>query len=257
MELSKLVGFSQGRLKVKQGLSKIGSLLLVPVIGLCLSLQAFAPASATPQEAEFLRTVAEQYILAQFQNQDYGDKKIEVKAGKLDERRNYGGRCAGYLTAELKGSDIRSTSQVKITCSSPNSPYTIYVPVKVAMLSPALVASRNLTRGSIIGSADLKTVYLNDETNLTTAVSDPNILVGSRLKRDVKEGDQIRSNSFCVVCKNDKVSIVARSHGLSLKTTGIALEDGGVNQAIRVKNLKSQKVVSAIVSAPSEVQVIF
>ena len=91
----------------------------------------------------------------------------------------------------------------------------------------------------------------------TTAVSDPNILVGSRLKRDVKEGDQIRSNSFCVVCKNDKVSIVAKSHGLALKTMGIALDDGGINQSIRVRNLKSQKVISAVVSAPSEVQVIF
>lgn len=235
----------------------IRSLVTLPIIGLVMGAQAISSVSATPQEAEFLKTVAEQYILAQFQNQDYGDKKIEVRAGKLDERRNYGGRCTGYLTAELKGSEIKSTSQVKITCSKPENSYTIYVPVKVAMLSPALVASRNLTRGSIIGSSDLKTIYLNDDTNLTTAVSDPNILVGSRLKRDVKEGDQIRSNSFCVVCKNDKVSIVAKSHGLALKTTGIALEDGGINQAIRVRNLKSQKVVSAVVSAPSEVQVVF
>lgn len=235
----------------------IRSLITLPVIGLVMGAQAISSVSATPQEAEFLRTVAEQYILAQFQNQDYGDKKIEVRAGKLDERRNYGGRCTGYLTAELKGSEIKSTSQVKITCSKPENSYTIYVPVKVAMLSPSLVASRNLTRGSIISSSDLKTIYLNDDTNLTTAVSDPNILVGSRLKRDVKEGDQIRSNSFCVVCKNDKVSIVAKSHGLALKTTGIALEDGGINQAIRVRNLKSQKVVSAVVSAPSEVQVVF
>lgn len=235
----------------------IRSLVTLPIIGLVMGAQAISSVSATPQEAEFLKTVAEQYILAQFQNQDYGDKKIEVRAGKLDERRNYGGRCTGYLTAELKGSEIKSTSQVKITCSKPENSYTIYVPVKVAMLSPSLVASRNLTRGSIISSSDLRTIYLNDDTNLTTAVSDPNILVGSRLKRDVKEGDQIRSNSFCVVCKNDKVSIVAKSHGLALKTTGIALEDGGINQAIRVRNLKSQKVVSAVVSAPSEVQVVF
>lgn len=228
---------------------------LVSFLGL-LGL-SFSVSQATPQEAEFLRTVAEQYILAQFQDQDYGDKKLEVKAGRLDERRSYGGRCTNYLTAELRGDEIKSTSQVKITCSDPKNPYTIYVPVKVSMLTPALVAARNLNRGAIIGSADLRVIYLNEDTNLSTAVSDPNILVGSRLKRDVKEGDQIRSNSFCVVCKNDKVSIVAKSHGLSLKTMGIALDDGGINQAIRVRNLKSQKIISATVSAPAEVQVIF
>ena len=244
-------------MSIRRLLGSWGSLIGLTCCALGVSMSVSSVARATPQEAEFLRTVAEQYILAQFQNQDYGDKKLEVKAGKLDERRNYGGRCTNYLTAELRGNEIKSTSQVKITCSDPKNPYTIYVPVKVALLSPALVAARNLTRGSIIGSSDLRTIYLNDDTNLTTAVSDPNILVGSRLKRDVKEGDQIRSNSFCVVCKNDKVSIVAKSHGLALKTMGIALDDGGINQSIRVRNLKSQKVISAVVSAPSEVQVIF
>lgn len=214
-------------------------------------------AQATPQEAEFLRTVAEQYILAQFQHQDMGDKKIEVTAGKLDDRRNYGGRCTDYLTAELRGSDIKSTSQVKITCSKPGNQYTLYVPVKVSILSPALVASRNLSRGQAISPADLETVYLNEDTNLTTAVSNANLLVGSRLKRDVKQGDQIRSNAFCVVCKNDKINIVARSGGLSLKTSGIALDDGNINQSVRVKNLKSGKMISAVVSAPAEVEVVF
>ena len=83
------------------------------------------------------------------------------------------------------------------------------------------------------------------------------MLVGSRLKRDVKQGDQIRSNSFCVVCKNDKINIIARSGGLSLKTSGIALDDGTVNQSVRVKNLKTQKIISAVVSAPAEVEVVF
>lgn len=216
-----------------------------------------SPARATPQEADFLRKVAEQYILAQFQNQDLNNAKVEVEAGRLDERRDYGGKCEGYLTAQLRGSDIKSTSQVIITCTKPDNQYTIYVPVKVSILNPALVASRNLTRGSVIGPNDLTTVYLDDSTNMTTAVSDPNILVGSRLKRDVKQGSQIRSNAFCVVCKNDKVNIIAKSHGLSLKTSGIALEDGSVNEPVRVRNLKSQKIISAIVSAPGEVQVVF
>lgn len=214
-------------------------------------------AMATPQEAEFLRTVAEQYILAQFEHQDMGNKKISVTAGKLDDRRNYGGRCTDYLTAELRGSEIKSTSQVKITCSKPGNQYTLYIPVKVSILSPALVASRNLSRGQVIAPSDLETVYLNEDTNLTTAVSDADMLVGSRLKRDVKQGDQIRSNSFCVVCKNDKINIVARSGGLSLKTSGIALDDGTVNQSVRVKNLKTQKIISAVVSAPAEVEVVF
>lgn len=224
--------------------------------GLLMAISGTLQVGATVQEAEFLRKVAEQYVLAQFQNRS-DDIKVQVEAGRLDERRDYGGKCEGYLTAQLRGNEIRSTSQVIISCDQPGNKYTLYIPVQVSILTPALVAARNLTKGNVISPDDLATVYINENTNLTTAVSDPNILVGSRLKRDVRQGDQIRSNGFCVVCKNDKVNIVARSHGLSLKTSGIALQEGNINESIQVRNLKSDKVISAVVTAPGEVQVIF
>lgn len=224
--------------------------------GLLMAISGTLQVGATVQEAEFLRKVAEQYVLAQFQNRS-DDIKVQVEAGRLDERRDYGGKCEGYLTAQLRGNEIRSTSQVIISCDQPGNKYTLYIPVQVSILTPALVAARNLTKGNVISPDDLATVYIDENTNLTTAVSDPNILVGSRLKRDVRQGDQIRSNGFCVVCKNDKVNIVARSHGLSLKTSGIALQEGNINESIQVRNLKSEKVISAVVTAPGEVQVIF
>lgn len=224
--------------------------------GLLMAISGTLQVGATVQEAEFLRKVAEQYVLAQFQNRS-DDIRVQVEAGRLDERRDYGGKCEGYLTAQLRGNEIRSTSQVIISCDQPGNKYTLYIPVQVSILTPALVAARNLTKGNVISPDDLATVYINENTNLTTAVSDPNILVGSRLKRDVRQGDQIRSNGFCVVCKNDKVNIVARAHGLSLKTSGIALQEGNINESIQVRNLKSEKVISAVVTAPGEVQVIF
>ena len=224
--------------------------------GLLMAISGTLQVGATVQEAEFLRKVAEQYVLAQFQNRS-DDIRVQVEAGRLDERRDYGGKCEGYLTAQLRGNEIRSTSQVIISCDQPGNKYTLYIPVQVSILTPALVAARNLTKGNVISPDDLATVYIDENTNLTTAVSDPNILVGSRLKRDVRQGDQIRSNGFCVVCKNDKVNIVARSHGLSLKTSGIALQEGNINEPIQVRNLKSEKVISAVVTAPGEVQVIF
>ncbi len=223
---------------------------------LLMAISGTLQVGATVQEAEFLRKVAEQYVLAQFQNRS-DDIRVQVEAGRLDERRDYGGKCEGYLTAQLRGNEIRSTSQVIISCDQPGNKYTLYIPVQVSILTPALVAARNLTKGNVISPDDLATVYIDENTNLTTAVSDPNILVGSRLKRDVRQGDQIRSNGFCVVCKNDKVNIVARSHGLSLKTSGIALQEGNINEPIQVRNLKSEKVISAVVTAPGEVQVIF
>lgn len=237
-------------------LSKLGHLVSTLALSGLVGIAVLPCVQATPQEAEFLRKVAEQYILAQFTNLDESTK-IEVDAARLDDRRDYGGKCEGYLTAQLRGSEIRNTSQVIITCSRPQNPYQIVVPVKVKRLTRALVASRNLSRGAVITQQDLSPVYLDENTNLSTAVSDPNILVGSRLKREVKAGDQIRANSFCVVCKNDKINIIAQSHALQLKTAGVALEDGTINDTIRIKNSKSGKIISGVVVGPSQVRVIF
>lgn len=247
-----LADFIQATTMFQHKMSKLSAVLVISLVSCFLS----SSANATPQETEFLRKVAEQYILAQFTDLD-DNTKIEVEAARLDERRDYGGKCEGYLTAQLKGSEIRSSSQVIITCSQPQNTYQLIVPVKVKRLTRSLVASRNLNRGSVITPQDLAPVYIDENTNLSTAVADAGILVGSRLKRDVKAGDQIRSNAFCVVCKNDKINIIAKSHALQLKTAGIALEDGTVNDNIRVKNLKSGKVIIGVVTGPSQVQVLF
>ena len=58
-----------------------------------------------------------------------------------------------------------------------------------------------------------------------------------------------------MVCKGDNVTIYASLRGLRIKTTGIALEDGTLDELVRVKNKKSGKVLNARVDGVESVQV--
>lgn len=229
--------------------------LLTAISAFTLTFFISSSAQATRAEAEFLRTVAEQYVLAQFPKNTDSLSKIEVEAAKLDERRDYGGKCEGYLTAELQGSRITRSSQVKITCSKPGSGYTVYVPVTVRRLVASVTAAANLPRSTVISPDMLKEGFVDENTNSQSAVNNPDELTGVKLKRDIKEGDQIKKGDFCMVCRGDPVNIEAVTSNLSLKASGEALSDGNLNDQVQVRNSKSKKVITATVTAAGTVRV--
>ncbi|MGI2801365.1 flagellar basal body P-ring formation chaperone FlgA, partial [Photobacterium damselae] len=83
----------------------------------------------------------------------------------------------------------------------------------------------------------------------------PQALFGAKVKRNVKMGEAVQANDICMVCRNDKVVISAGQPGLKIITQGTALSDGTLGEQIRVKNNRSNKIISAQVSAVGEVDV--
>ncbi|HAR79961.1 MAG TPA: flagella basal body P-ring formation protein FlgA, partial [Succinivibrionaceae bacterium] len=225
-------------------------------LAVLLTIGASLPAAkATPEEAEFYRHVAEQYMLAQFKPQD--DLKVEVVASEISDNRNFGGKCEGYLTAELKGREIRQSSAVKLVCRKPNNKFTIIVPVSVRLLRPQLVASQAMAKGTIITQDMLKTIWTDSNSALAGIAGLEREAIGSRVKKDIKQGEPIHNNSFCLVCKGDLVSIEAKQGNLYLRTTGESLSDGNFNETVQVRNPKSKKVIKAKVSGGQTVEVVF
>ncbi|MGN1281181.1 MAG: flagellar basal body P-ring formation chaperone FlgA [Succinivibrio sp.] len=210
---------------------------------------------ASQAEADFLSDVARQYMLAQFPSQD--DRKVVVKAGKVDPNRDYGGKCSGFLTAELVGGEIRKNNTVRITCSRKSNPYSIRVPVTVTVLRASTVAAENIPKGTTITANLLEDTFVSDNSNSAQVITDRKMLIGSKARRDIKAGEQIRMADFCLVAKGDVVTVIAQNSNLEIRTTGLALEEGKINDQISVKNTKSGKTIQAVVVAPNTVRVIF
>jgi flagella basal body P-ring formation protein FlgA len=61
---------------------------------------------------------------------------------------------------------------------------------------------------------------------------------------------------LCYVCKGDSIVINASIGGLSIKTNGVAQQDGNLGDTIMVRNSHSKKVIDAKVTKSSEVSVV-
>ncbi|MGN0903205.1 MAG: flagellar basal body P-ring formation chaperone FlgA [Succinivibrio sp.] len=213
-------------------------------------------ALATQEEADFLSTVAKEYILAQFSHDDK-DKRYIVRPGRLDPNRDYKGRCSGYLTAELHGREVKKSNIVIITCSQKNNQYVLHVPVTVTVERAIYSASVNIHKNSVVTENMVEKNFSGENLTSTAAVTNLASIVGSKARRDIRQGEILKQSDFCTIAKGDSVTIEAKRNGLEIKTAGTALEEGRIGDHIQVRNNKSKKNIRAVVTGPSTVQVVF
>ena len=213
-------------------------------------------AIATTEEALFLENVAKQYILAQFTEKN-DNIRYNVKVSKVDRNRDFGGKCTGYLSAKLLTPEIKKNSIVKVICRRDKNPYSIQIPVSIIVQRATIVASENIPKGSPITNAMIEKKFVNENLILNSSITDPSLIIGSKTKKDIRVGEFLKISDLCLVAKGDVVTITARSHGLEIKATGVAMEEGKLNETISVKNMKSGKIIQALVKSANLVEVIF
>ena len=219
---------------------KIAHKLLSAVLILFLSSFYVNESCATVSEADFLSNVAKQYMLAQFQ-----------------EEKGKRGKCPGFLTARLQDGKIKKNNVVVINCARKDHPFTVNVPVNVTVLREVTVAKDNIPRGSVISEDLIDTVFIPETANTAATITDIRSIVGAKARKDIKAGEQLKKSDFCIVAKGDPVYIEATNGALTIKTTGIAMQEGRLNENIQVKNSKSKKIIEATVTGPGQVRVIF
>jgi flagella basal body P-ring formation protein FlgA len=128
------------------------------------------------------------------------------------------------------------------------------VPVRIKWRQPAAVLRRSLPRGSILAEEDLRILFV-ERSGLRTP-ADPFRLQGTRLTRNLAQGGVVFTEdveSVPVIAKGDPVRILFRTGGLQVEASGEALDNGGIGESIRVRNVLSRRIISCIVSGPGMV----
>ncbi len=123
-----------------------------------------------------------------------------------------------------------------------------------------ICASGNFPRGTILSLDDLGTVRMNISKFYGGYFTDPDRLKGKSLKTGVTRGRCITSDMVevpALVHRGDVVEMVVISGALKIVATGIAKSDGRLNDQIRVENMRSGKIVYAVVKGKSRVNVLF
>lgn len=132
------------------------------------------------------------------------------------------------------------------------------MPAQVKLFRQVVVAVQPLKREHVLDDADIALVERDVGLLTQGYLTDPARVVGQKLRRPVIN-DQVLAPAFLeqaeAVRKGDQVVILARTATINVKMPGEALADGAPGQQIRVRNLRSQRVIKARVLEPGTVEV--
>ncbi|ENO8809284.1 flagellar basal body P-ring formation protein FlgA [Photobacterium damselae] len=221
------------------------------IIGLVSVIFSNNMSFAADIDLETIRHSAEAFVQTQITPPKEGELSIE--AAQLDSRLRFS-HCSEPLETSLPGKqEINNNATVLVRCNHEN--WQVYVPVRVQLLLPRVVASVPLGRGMVLSPNNLTVALIESRFQRGAIYQSPRALFGAKVKRNVKIGEAVQANDICMVCRNDKVVISAGQPGLKIITQGTALSDGTLGEQIRVKNNRSNKIISAQVSAVGEVDV--
>ncbi|MCO8167309.1 flagellar basal body P-ring formation chaperone FlgA [Pseudomonas sp. 21LCFQ02] len=199
----------------------------------------------------FLEYTVQEYLTT---NQIQGRHEIQVRS--LDPRMRMA-FCDKDLTASLESPRPVGRISVRVRCEG-SAPWTVFVPAQVNLYREVITTTRPLKRDTVISEMDV-TLRERDISSLGLSyMTSLDQAIGQKLVRPAVV-DQVLSPNFleqpAMVRKGDHVVIIARSSSLAVRMPGEALSDGGFNEQIRVRNLNSNKVIKAQITAPGQVEV--
>ena len=193
------------------------------------------------------------FVLSQIQNPT--NDKVDIIVSPVDSRLGLTS-CDSTLNLTLMGNkEIKRNATVQVECTNSVKNWKTYVPVKVKIQKAVITSLQPIAKGTLLSADNLTVGYIDDYLVNGDMTTDMSQIMGGRSKKDIQPNQPIRLSQICIVCRNDTVEIIATKGGLSIKTTGRALQDGIKGNSIRVQNVRSQKIISATVTDIGKVEV--
>ena len=227
---------------------------IAKAVGLLLALSAAVPSVAQEtQSLDGIRAAVQGFL----EQQAAGYGQAEVSVGRLDPRLRLAACPSPLQTTLPAGSRLPGRATVLVRCDGPK-PWTLYVQGKVEVFEQVLVAARQLSRGRLIQSGDLKRVERAVSGLTSGYFTDAERLVGMKVKRPIRSGTPVAGHMVeqrKLVRRGERVMIRAESAGVRVSMAGKALTDGAKGDVIEVKNLSSKRTVEAVVASPGQVRV--
>lgn len=212
--------------------------------------------SKDSQSLDGLKQLAHDYL-----QQTIGEQsgKVVIKIGHLDKRLRLASCAKDGLEVYLPPrTDAIRTSTVGIRCRG-IKPWSIYIPVRVKVLVPTIVAKHHLPRGTVIKARDLKKKEIDANRLRQGYFNDKKPLIGMIVRSSIYAGNTIKPKSLqapSLIYRGETVSIIASSNGIRVTIQGVALNSGRIGETIRVKSLRNKRVLEGRVVGRKQVQVL-
>jgi flagella basal body P-ring formation protein FlgA len=153
-----------------------------------------------------------------------------------------GGSFSGYIHSEISGDETQR----------------LLLRGRVDFVARVPVLSRSIRKGEEISRSDLKMTDLNIRALGDDAIETIDHVVGLAANRNLRQNQPLKASDLrtpIMVAKGALVTVILKSGGLSLTSTGRALQDGSQGEIIRIMNMQSKRTVEASVMTPNNVRV--
>ena len=214
---------------------------------------------------EAVRNAVEDYVQARLERDSEDGAKVQ---GRVEIKPRWQGDilfeqpAAGRFelrVAPLSDKPLRGPTLVRVEISQGNTMLrALTVTVDTRFYREVVVMTRTVRRGKLL-TQDMVELSERDVTNLKygyfTTFED---LVGLKASRPVGAGDIVSRNHvkpIPLVHRGDEIVMTVVSKHMQLVTSGLALQDGGAGERIRVKNRDSGKIVSGRVEEDGTVRI--
>ncbi|MFS2221042.1 flagellar basal body P-ring formation chaperone FlgA [Pantoea sp. B65] len=160
-------------------------------------------------------------------------------------------RCDQPLISSLPAGDRLDLARLRydIRCEGANR-WEIAVTVKPDIYLPILVAKTSLERGKQLAASDVELKKRNISGMRDGYISRPDEVLGLTVKKRIRDMQAISPAQLeqpLVIERGQRVVMIAAQDGIEAKSIGEAMKKGRKGDVIKVRNLSSQKVVSALV----------
>jgi flagellar basal body P-ring formation protein FlgA len=204
-----------------------------------LLIDGTANATANPVEWSQLiqRSIRQENSLSQ-------DFKIDIKIGELDPRLSLA-PCQKIEPFIPQGTKLWGKTIMGIKCLD-GAKWSVTLPIQVSIFGQALVATKNLSVGSLANAEDFRREHTELTKEIGSPVSDINTLMGNQLNRGVIAGQVLRLEHLKpapTIKSGDTVKVRVTGQGFSASYDAIALNAAADGQILRVRG-ENGKILS-------------
>lgn len=227
---------------IKRCISLISSLAVLLIMA-TLSSNAYSKESHSLDD---ISRTAHNFILNQVQNPD---EEIHIVIGQLDPRLRLH-PCTIPLEAFSQGYEVRQgLSTVGVRCNDAK-PWSLYVPVTIKNFKKVAVLKQAVTRNTVLTDDNILLKKMNVNRLSSGYFDDIKQLKGKILTQNLSKGAVLTQHHVkapMAINRGQQVTLIAKNSVIEVRMKGKAMSKGAIGERIKVKNMKTKRIVEGVI----------
>lgn len=195
---------------------------------------------------EDIAKTAHGFISEQMQN---SDGEINIVVGQLDPRLKLHS-CSIPLEAYSQGYEVRQGMSTVVVRCNDAKPWSLYVPVRIKNFKKVAVLKHAVTRHTLLTDEVISFEKMNINRLSSGYFESIEQLKGKILTQNLSKGAVLTNHhikSAIAINRGQSVTLIARNSAIEVRAEGKAMSKGAIGERIKVKNMKTKRIVEGVI----------